>query len=399
MPYSPPIQQEELRMRTFVRIAVAGALVAGLLGSIAIGAQQGGGERSGPAQPPLWLPDDEYLRWPLPASEQAYATLSGRRIKGYSSEITAISRKIRDDGNQSWGRITGTPYDKMTTDWIAAQFRRVGLEQVRIQEFTDLPPQWFPTSWEVVATGAGKSLPLKTAFPIYHSAGIDTVELEPVWVGLGLPADFMGRDVKGKAVILYGIPPPGGRCDSALTNGSSKRAEGAGAAALFIILGFPGNVTNQPTGGDADPAKIAVMMLGNEDGTAVRDMIEKRQTPKLRVRLNVELRSGLKTASIWGVLPGTTDENVAVMAHTDAFFEGAMDNASGMATMVALAEYYASMPKSKRRRTMTFFTTSAHHSPSGPNASMRWIHTNMKAMWAKTALIVNRGHTAQLATV
>ncbi|HJZ74955.1 MAG TPA: hypothetical protein VKE51_24640, partial [Vicinamibacterales bacterium] len=98
-------------------------------------AQPGGGERSGPAQPPLWLPDDEYLRWPLPPSEQAYAALSGRRIKGYINEITAISRKSRDDGNQYWGRITGTPYDKMTTDWIAAQFRRVGLEQVRIQEF------------------------------------------------------------------------------------------------------------------------------------------------------------------------------------------------------------------------------------------------------------------------
>src|SRR3989449_4797442 len=255
MPYSPPIQQEELRMRTFVRIAVAGALVAGLLGSVAVRAQQGGGERSGPAQPPLWLPDDEYLRWPLPASEQAYATLSGRRIKGYINEITAISRKSRDDGNQYWGRITGTPYDKMTTDWIAAQFRRVGLEQVRIQEFTDLPPQWFPTSWEVVATGGGRTLPLKTAFPIYHSAGIETKELEPVWAGLGLPADFIGRDVKGKAVIVYGIPTPGGRSDSALINGSIQRAEEAGAAAPVIVLGFPGHVANNPTAGGADPAK------------------------------------------------------------------------------------------------------------------------------------------------
>src|SRR5439155_13537127 len=123
-----------------------------------IQAQQGGGERSGPAQPPLWLPDDAYLRWPLSASEQAYAKLNAHRIKGYIDEITAISRKSRDDGNQYWGRITGTPYDKMTTDWIAAQVRRVGLEQVRTQEFTKLPPQWFRTSWEVVATAAGRTL-------------------------------------------------------------------------------------------------------------------------------------------------------------------------------------------------------------------------------------------------
>ena len=88
------------------------------------------------------------------------------------------------------------------------------------------------------------------------------------------------------------------------------------------------------------------------------------------MRLAVETRTGLKTANVWGVLPGATDENIAVMAHTDAFFEGAMDNASGMATLVALAEHYAKVPRAQRRRTMTFFTTSAHHSPSGEDAGI-----------------------------
>src|SRR5256886_17563401 len=101
-------------------------------------------DRSGPAQPPLWLPDNEYLRWPLPPSEQAYASLSGRRIKGYINEITAISRRSRDDGNQYWGRITGTAYDRMTAEGVAAQFRRIGLEQVRVQTLETLPPRWFP---------------------------------------------------------------------------------------------------------------------------------------------------------------------------------------------------------------------------------------------------------------
>jgi hypothetical protein len=384
-------------MRLLAKVVAAVVVAAGLLTPAQ--AQRGGrGERSGSAQPPLWLPDEEYLRWPLPPGEQAYAKLDAHRIKSYINEITAISRKSRDDGNQYWGRITGTPYDAMTADWIAAQFRRIGLEVVRTQEFTKLPPQWFPTSWEVVATGAGKGVTLKTAFPIYHSAGINTVELEPVWAGLGLPADFIGRDVRGKAVIVYGIPTPGGRSDSALTNGSIQRAEQAGAAALFVVLGLPGNVTNQPTGSAEDPAKIPVMMLGSEDGTTVREMIEKHEAPRLRVRLNVELRSGLKTASVWGVLPGMTDENIAVMAHTDAFFEGAMDNASGIGTMIELAEYYAHVPKSQRRRTMTFFTSSAHHSPSGEEAGLRWIHNHMQAMFAKTALIVNCEHTSQVQT-
>src|SRR6266550_2469372 len=119
-------------------------------------AARGGGGRSGRAgyEPTLWLPDDQFLRWPF--SDPAYTKIDGFKIKGYINEITAISRKSRDDGNQYWGRIAGTPYDKMTTDWVAAQYRRIGLQQVRVQDF-DLPPQWFPNSWDVSVTGAART--------------------------------------------------------------------------------------------------------------------------------------------------------------------------------------------------------------------------------------------------
>jgi hypothetical protein len=397
---------------------VVGMIVAAVLMTSAVAAQRGrdGGQpaaqsgRQGGAggaqplgrgayQPTTWWGDEMFPKWPYPAGDAVHADLDGMRIKGYINEVTAISRKSRDDGNQYWGRITGSPYDSMTADWVAAQFKRIGLE-TRIQEFTDLPPQWWPTSWEVAVGGGGKSVSLKTAFPLYHSAPTNgQAELDPVWVGTGTAADFQGRDVRGKAVIAYGFPNPGGREDTALTWGVVRRAEAEGAAALFIVLGFPGNVMNEPTAaGTTDPARMPVFMLGNQDGTVIRQMIEQEQSPRLRFRLSVELRTGLKTVSVFGVLPGSTDENIAVMAHTDAFFEGAMDNASGVATMVALAEHYAQIPKNRRRRTMTFFTTSAHHSPSGDNAGARWVHNNMKQMFAKTALLVNCEHTAQVAT-
>jgi hypothetical protein len=380
---------------TTALVAQRGGEGAGPAGAPPANAPQGG---RGAYQPTLWWGDEMFPKWPYPAGDAPYADLDGMKIKGYINEITAISRKSRDDGNQYWGRITGSPYDRMTTDWVAAQFKRIGLE-TRVQEFTDLPEQWWPTSWEVTAVGA-QAVPMKTAFPLYRSVGTDgQMNLEPVWVGMGTAADFDGRDVRGKAVVAYGFPNPGGRENTALTWGIVKRAEDHGAAALFIVLGFPGNVMNEPTAaGTQPPARMPIFMLGNQDGTTLRQMIEQNQSPVIRFRLAVELRTGLKTATVWGVLPGATDENIAVMAHTDSFFEGAMDNASGMATLVALAEHYAKIPKSQRRRTMTFFTTSAHHSPSGQNAGIRWIHNNMKPMWSKTALLVNCEHTAQVAT-
>ena len=107
----------------------------------------------------------------------------------------------------------------MTADWVAAQYKRIGLEQIESHEFT-LPPQWFPTSWDVSVAGGGNTVAIKTAFPLYASVGTEATDLEPVWVGTGLPADFIGRDVRGKAAIVYGFPDPGGREDTAITFGA-----------------------------------------------------------------------------------------------------------------------------------------------------------------------------------
>src|SRR5258707_68837 len=187
---------------TFVALVAAALLGAGVSaqrGGAAKAGRKGGGAANGGEpvlgrgayQPTLWWGDDMFPKWPYPAGDAVYADLDGMKIKGYINEITAISRKSRDDGNQYWGRITGSPYDKMTSDWVAAQFKRIGLEQIKVQEFTDLPPQWWPTAWEVSAAGGGKAIPLKTAFPLYHSVGTNgQADLESVWVGMGTPADF-----------------------------------------------------------------------------------------------------------------------------------------------------------------------------------------------------------------
>ena len=58
-------------------------------------------------------------------------------MKAVVDQITAISRKSRDDGNQYWGRIPGTPYDRMTQDWVIDQFQKIGLKDVRRQDLDD----------------------------------------------------------------------------------------------------------------------------------------------------------------------------------------------------------------------------------------------------------------------
>jgi Iap family predicted aminopeptidase len=215
-----------------------------------------------------------------------------------------------------------------------------------------------------------------------------------VWVGAGTEADFMGRDVTGKAAVTIGYHDGRGRSNTAMSNGVVDRAAEAGAAALVIIYALPGNWQQEPA---RTSVTIPVFHIGNDDGRALRAMIEQQASPTIHMRLEVETRTELKTASVLGVLPGRTDETVLIQAHTEGWFQAALDNASGMATMLGLAEYYASLPRAERRRTMVFYTGSTHE-VRAEGAGIEWIFENMTEMFDKAALIINCEHTAQAQT-
>src|SRR5215208_869155 len=85
---------------TAALLAQRGAPAAGPAGGSPDNAPQGG---RGAFQPILWWGDEMFPKWPYPAGDAVYADLDGMKIKGYINEITAISRKSRDDGNQYWG--------------------------------------------------------------------------------------------------------------------------------------------------------------------------------------------------------------------------------------------------------------------------------------------------------
>ncbi len=347
-------------------------------------------QASGPITPHAYpLDDAHYVHYPLPPGEQAYGRIDGSHLKQYVVDITSVSLKSRDEGNRYWGRIAGTKYDDMVEGWAEQKFKAAGLENVRRQYF-DLPPQWFPTAWGITATGGGKTLTLKTAQPTYQSMATPAggLQADAVWVGLGTGADFADRDVKGKAVVLYSVPTPSVINNSAVWMEGLKRAEEHGAAAVVIILAIPGTNFTAEMWAKAD--KIPTFSVGMEDGLAIRDLIEGGGA-RFDLSLNVEMKSGLRDANVWGELPGTTDEDIIVMAHHDAFFTGALDNASGMATMIGLAEYFAKIPKSQRRRTIKFVTTSGHHAGS---LGVKWMHDNKTAFLAKTALMLNCEHVS-----
>ena len=346
--------------------------------------------------------DDAFLQWPLPPGAQAYADINGRRLHRYVVEQAAISRRYRDAGHpQFWGRITGTSSDTESADWLAGHFKRIGLSDVRIQPI-DLPPQWMPQSWTITATSGATTLQLdRSTAPAYGTPGTPAngLDVEAVWVGTGSDADFAGRDVRGKAVFMFGMALPGSMNNTSTLEGGPKRAEERGAAAVFEVIALPGNMRNvlYPV-----RVNVPVFALGMEDGYAIRDLIGKADTtpPRVRIRLDVQQTTGEKSALVWGSLPGRTDggdETIYVMAHRDGWFDAATDNASGVATMIGLAEHFARIPQAQRRRTIVFVGLDGHHNDSGGVGRM-WMVDRRDQLFAKTALMINAEHTSTMQT-
>src|SRR5262249_49174199 len=175
-------------------------------------AQQGAAPAAPPRNPTpanmaLATLNDMFIRFPLPAGQEAYANIDGKHMHQYVVEQANIARKYRDAGHPKfWGRIIGTSADVEDLNWLMGKFKAAGLTDVRSQPY-DLVPQWFPQSWEVTVSGGGKTISLESAQPDYGAvatpaAGLD---LEAVYVGLGSEADFAGRNVQGKAVIVFSM--------------------------------------------------------------------------------------------------------------------------------------------------------------------------------------------------
>ncbi|MGN6153767.1 MAG: M20/M25/M40 family metallo-hydrolase [Lysobacteraceae bacterium] len=229
-----------------------------------------------------------------------------------------------------------------------------------------------------------------------------------VFVGYGVDApeqkwnDYAGVDVKGKTVVMFVNDPGFHANDATLFEGKRmtyygrwtykfEEAARKGAAAALIIHDTPGAsygwdvVKNSWSGAQydlraADDPTPRVPLQGwitgdqakslfadaGLDLDALRAAANKRgfKAMPLPAKLTVTLKSTIaekESRNVLGVLPGTErpDEAVVYMAHWDHLgkhpdesgdniYNGAVDNATGVAGILELAEQFAKQGKPKR---------------------------------------------------
>jgi hypothetical protein len=168
-----------------------------------------------------------------------------------------------------------------------------------------------------------------------------------------------------------------------------------------VVLAIPGNMAFvSHVQGLSNDHKLPVFTVGLDDGERVEtlnaSLAAANRPLRARLQWNVVTTTGLRAANVVGVLRGQTDENIVMISHTDGFFEGANDNAAGTASLIGLAEYFASRPVAQRRRTLYFIGTADHH--NGDNGG-EWVHEHLHSVLRNAAIVVNAEHVAVMEPV
>jgi peptidase M28-like protein len=344
----------------------------------------------------LIFADDQYPVWPLTAEQKPYAGIDGARMKRQVIDLAQIAVRYRDAGHKWWGRLPGTTADREGMAYMTRAFEGLGLT---VEHFPYvMPDDWRPTDWAAsYKTADGSTIPLTTAFPVADTkaTGPRAITAEAVWVGVGAGADFIGRDVKGKAVVIYSMFVPGGRSHSASDRAglfnANARAVQLGAAMVVNVMGVPGNAQFQPEGG---LRQIPQFTLSMDEGFALRDRLDKGEKIELTIRLEVPELRNIATEYTIATLPGVSDEQLVVMTHTDGYFQAAMDNASGMASALELARFYAQKPLRERPRTMKFIQFPDHHHGEVARSRAR-VGIDATYPWDKVAVKLTMEHPSQ----
>jgi len=196
--------------------------------------------------------DADYPVFPLKPGQDAYRDIDAARMKRDIIALSNIALQYRDTVNkQWWGRFPGTDADRAGMKFMTDEFTRLGL---KVETFPYvLPRDWRPAAWNLSYTSSkGAKIDVATAFPVSGTKGTspEGITAEAIWVGIGAAPDFLDRDVRGKAVIIYSTFVPGGRSHSASDRAglfnANARAQQLGAAMVINVMAVPATASSSP---------------------------------------------------------------------------------------------------------------------------------------------------------
>ena len=324
---------------------------------------------------------------------------------------------LSDDSMQ--GRQTGSPEHRKAAEYVAEHFKKAGLKPGAgsgyLQPVDFISRQIVEDQSSLAIVRDGVEVPVTLGEEAMLNMRVDhapTVDAPMVFAGHGLVIpeikhdDLSGLDLKGKvAVVITGLPPGSeGPLGSHYSNVRWQGLRAAGAIGTLQIQNPKGQDVpwerQMPTrflpqmaladksmdegagqllNAPVNPAHAEKLFTGS--GHTFKEILELtnagKPLPKFplqgRIRSKVTVkRTSSQSDNVVGILPGTDpklkNEYVVVTAHLDhlgvgnpvngdGIYNGAMDNASGIATLIETAG--AAAAKKGFKRSIAFVAVTA----------------------------------------
>ncbi|WP_295936388.1 M28 family metallopeptidase [uncultured Xanthomonas sp.] len=348
---------------------------------------------------------------PAPAAAPTHAFSTGIAPADFAELVKMLSSDAfegRGPGTPGEDKTVSYIRDQMQRIGLQPGNGDSWFQDVAMTETTAAPG----TTLTIAHDGAARQLAFGTDMVVGTRTGQPEVKLDGsdmVFVGYGVDApeqkwnDYAGQDWKGKTVVMFVNDPGFHTGDGSLFEGKRmtyygrwtykfEEAARKGAAAALIVHDTPGAsygwdvVKNSWSGAQydlpakddpepripvqgwltAEAAKQLFADAGLDLAQAYKDASKRGFKPiPLKAKLSVDLKSTIaeKTSrNVVGVLPGSSraDEAVLYMAHWDHLgkhegepgdniYNGAVDNATGVAGILEIAEAFAhQQPKPER---------------------------------------------------
>jgi hypothetical protein len=322
-----------------------------------------------------------------PASPPAQAQAAAKRPPVDEKALAEWIAWLADDAQA--GRAPGSEADPRVAAFVAERMAQAGLEPAGEQGFM----QPFPVTDGVRLRASTESRLGEGAASIAHhlvtfsgdTSGAGPVSARLVFAGHGIAGDgpdsgdylgILGR-VRGSIVVVRAGAPADPHLSPAAVRVQSRLIAARDRGAVGFVLWDPATDVPPPNHGQADDLGIPALFVGTSGTPALLralgapgrrpDTLRAGRRGRNEVAMHVPIeRVVLSTANVVGRLSGVgaaPREQVVIGAHLDhlgmgtssslapgevAVHNGADDNASGVATMLALAQAAAAGPRGEQ---------------------------------------------------
>jgi len=306
-------------------------------------------------------------------------------------------------------RRPGYPADRWAEEWAQHQFRALGLEHVRAEPVEML--YWEPRSASLIVTrdaDPSRRLDLP-CFPLPFSS--PTAGTEGVLAAFddGAPEGVRGA-ISLCEVALADLPhavmeriatwsydpdgtftgaaqrlPFGGRAQSVM----EPSIEAGALAFVGALSNYPGDSCNYYVPYDGERRSIPGVWISGTSGAQVRELLASGPA-HARVRVDAVCAS-VTCHNIVGELLGADDETVIIGSHHDGPWASAVEDASGIALVLAQAAYWSRVPRAERPHQLIFLLNSGHMAGGAGQANFVRTH---RAELDRCVLEVHLEHAA-----